>query len=176
MIAQAFVIKNYFPVRQSVMIFHQQFGKIHFFIQQKDQAALLCNGSLIYCDVVKKNKSYQCLYVDPYFVPSSISIEHLYFIHDILKICYFFIPQEMMLSDVFNLIFTTYKQIHDLDDFTQKQYLLRLFLYLGIFPDNIRLYQVVMQEKIIFSQEVDQLFKKSLEYCWNFQEKNNLLV
>ncbi len=176
MIAQAFVIKNYFPARQTIAIFHQQFGKIHFFIQHKDQASLLCNGSLIYCDIVKKNTIYQCLYVDPYFVPAGISLEHLYFVHDILKICKNYIPQEIMLPDVFDLIVYIYSQIHHFDNFTKKQYLLRLFLYVGVFPDNPSLYHYVMQEKLFFSQEIDLLFEKSLQYCWNFYQKNNLLV
>ncbi len=166
MIGHAIVLKNYFPKKNKVTILHEQFGKINFFVDEKHQAARLCNGSLIYCDVIKKQASYQCDFIDAYFIPFNDSLCDIYFIHDVLKICLEFMPDKMHMSDVFDLIIDMYKQITGLQECQKKIYLLKLFLYLGIFPENKKLYQVVMQDKQLHTHDNDALLQLGVKYCW----------
>lgn len=167
MIGHAVVLKNYFPKKNKVTILHEQFGKINFFIDEKHQAARLCNGSLIYCDVIKKKSSYQCDFIDAYFIPFHTDSYDLYFIHDILKICLQFMPNQSMMSDVFDLVIDIYKSIHSLQSCQKKIFLLKLFLYIGIFPENKKLYHCVMQDNELHNHNSDVLLQQGLRYCWN---------
>lgn len=169
MIGHAIVLKNYFPKKNKVTILHEQFGKISLFINEKQQAARLCNGSLIYCDVVKKQSflSYQCDFVDAYFIPFDHDLYDLYFIHDVLKICLQFMPDHIGMHDVFTLIIGMYRQLEGMQVCQKKIYLLKLFLYVGIFPENKKLYQNVMQDIQLHTHDNDILLEKGLNYCWN---------
>ncbi len=169
MIAHAIVLKNYFPKKNKVTIFHEKFGKISFFINEKQQAARLCNGSLMYCNVVKKqtSSSYQCDFIDPYFIPFNDSLYDLYFVHDILKICLQFMPGHIGMIDVFDIVIDIYNHLEGLQGCQKKIYLLKLFLYLGIFPENKKLYQSVMQDKEYHNHDNDELLQEGLQYCWN---------
>lgn len=163
---QAIVLKNYFPKKNKITIVHERFGKINFFVDEKQQAARLCNGSLIYCDVIKKQASYQCDFIDPYFVPFQHTGTDLYFIHDILKICLKFMPDETMMVDVFDVVLKIYQQLETLQAHHKKVYLLRLFLFLGIFPEDKKLYQLVMQDIFLLNVDHDAALQKGLQYCW----------
>jgi len=167
LIGHAIVLKNYFPKKNKVTILHEQFGKVSFFVHEKHQAARLCNGALIYCEVVKKQSLYQCNFIDAYFVPMHGNVQDLYFIHDILKICLQFMPDQMGMIDVFYLVTEIYKQLDQLQGCQKKIYLLKLFLYLGIFPENKKLYQHVMQDDQLHTHDSDVLLQQGLRYCWN---------
>lgn len=169
MIAHALVLKNYFPKKNKVTILHEQFGKISFFVDEKHEAARLCNGSLMYCNIIKKtsSSSYQCDFVDAYFIPLHDSLYDLYFVHDVLKICLQFMPEKMSMKDVFALITEMYMQLEHLHGCHKKIYLLKLFLYIGIFPEDKKLYQSVMQHVDQHNHDSDELLQQGLKYCWN---------
>ena len=169
MISHAIVLKNYFPKKNKVIILHEQFGKISLFIDERQQASRLCNGSLIYCDIIKKqsSSSYQCDFIDAYFIPFHDAAYDLYFIHDILKICLHFLPDQMNVIDIFDVIIDIYKQLEGLQDCQKKIYLLKLFLYVGIFPENKKLYQHVMQNNQLHTHDNDALLQQALRFCWN---------
>ena len=167
MIGHAVVLKNYFIKKNKVTILHEQFGKISFFIHEKEQAARLCNGSLIYCHVIKKKSLYQCEFVDAYFIPFYNDAYDVYFVHDILKICLEFLPDHLMVTDVFDLILDIYNNIDHVKSCQKKIYLLKLFLYIGIFPENQKLYHHVMQDVQLHNHDSDELLQQGLRYCWN---------
>jgi hypothetical protein len=166
LICNAIVLKNWFPKKNKVTILHEHFGKINFFVNELQDASKLCNGSLIFCDIKKKESSYQCDFIDIYFVPLDPHRYDLYFIHDILKICLNFAPWHIMMSDVVSLIVEIYKNLDSVSEQQKKIYLLKLFLYLGIFPEDIVLYQVVVQGYRSQVQDIDQLLHKGLDHCW----------
>lgn len=163
LIDHAIVLKNYFPKKNKVTILHERFGKINFYIHEKHRAALLCNGALMYCQIIKKQSTYECDFIDPYYIPE----EHLYFVHDVLKICLNFMPSQVMMIDVFNIIIEIYQNLAFLEDCQKKIALLKLFLYLGIFPENKKLYQCVMQDDLLHNHDSDVLLKEALSYCWD---------
>jgi len=163
LIDHAIVLKNYFPKKNKVTILHERFGKIDFYIDEKHSAARLCNGSLMYCQIIKKQSMYQCDFIDAYYIPS----KDLYFIHDILKICLNFMPTQIMMDDVFDIILEIYQNLESLEDCQKKIVLLKLFLYLGVFPENKKLYQHVMQNNLLHNHDSDILLQQALSYCWN---------
>ncbi|MGZ6255240.1 MAG: hypothetical protein ACXWL5_04590 [Candidatus Chromulinivorax sp.] len=165
MIFHAIVLKNYVPYKNKVTILHEDFGKITIFVQEKDLAARLCNGALFYCQIIKKqNKNkYQVDFVDPYFIPKT----DFYFIHDILKICLQFLPDEVMSREIFDYIIEIYNNLDQLSVCQKKLSLLKLFLFVGIFPENKKMYQHVMQNQDLHSCQNDQLLAEGLSYCWN---------
>lgn len=168
MIGHAVVLKNYFPQKNKVTILHERFGKITIFIHEKHPARMLCNGSLMYCDVIKKQATYHCDFVDPYFIPYHHTMHDLYFIHDILKICLQFMPDQVdSASDIFTIITDIYQHLESLESCHKKIYLLKLFLYLGIFPENKKLYQHVMQSNTLHTHDSDALLQQGLRYCWD---------
>lgn len=163
MIDHAIILKNYFPKKNKVTILHERFGKINFYIDEKHPAARLCNGSLMYCQIIKKQSMYQCDFIDAYYIPS----EDLYFIHDILKICLNFMPTQVMMVDVFDIILEIYQDLEFLQDCQKKIFLLKIFLYLGVFPENKKLYQCVMQSNSLHNHDSDSLLRQALSYCWS---------
>lgn len=167
MIGHAIVLKNYLPKKNKVTILHEHVGKVTIFVDEKKDAARLCNGSLLYCQIIKKKSSYQYDFVDAYFIPRYDLDHDLYFIHDILKICLQFMPDQVAMRDVFHLIMDMYKQLDTLQACQKKIYLLKLFLYLGIFPDNKNLYQHIMQHSDAHNHDTDALLQQGLWYCWN---------
>lgn len=167
MIHQALVLKNYFPKRNKVTIFHEKLGVISFYVHEKQQASFLCNGSLIYCNIKKQQSSYQCDFVDAYYVPFNSATCDLYFIHDVLKLSLLFFPTATAMPEVFMIIMSLYEGLENLSTQQKKIYLLKIFLYIGVFPENKKLYQIVMQEYRLYSKDVDILLNKSLDYCWN---------
>lgn len=171
MICHAIVLKNYVPCKNKVILLHERFGKITIFVQEKDLAARLCNGALIFCHIVKKQNSnkYTIDFIDPYFIPQS----DFYFMHDILKICLQFLPDEVGMVEVFNHIFDLYKKFDHLSGCQKKLSLLKLFLLVGIFPENKKLYQHVMQHQDLHACQNDQLLAEGLSYCWNSEQQIN---
>jgi len=171
LIAQAIVLQNSFPKKNKVTILHEQFGKISFFVHEKHPASRLCNGSLMYCEVEKKGSVYTCNFIDAFFIPFSHSTLHAKFMYDILKICLNFMPDETIMDDVFSLVMYVYEQSHNLDFFQKKIILLRIFLYVGVFPEDKLLYQIVMQEGLQYSDRYDLVLQQGLTHCWQSQDK-----
>jgi len=169
---RAIVIKNYFPLKNRVKILHEQFGLISFFVHEKSAGALLCNGSLIYCNILKKKESYHCDFVDPYFVPFDSNLCDFYFIQDVLRICLEFLPKETMVHEIFYLILEMYQSLESLTDIEKKSYQLKLFLCMGIFPHDVKLYKAVMLEQKNGNKDLECMFTKALAFCW--QSQNNL--
>lgn len=167
MICHAIVLKNYFPKKNKVTLLHEQFGKINLFISEKQEASRLCNGSLIFCNITKRESSYTCDFIDAYFIPFDQDRYDLYFIHDLLKICLNFAPWQSVTTDVFDLFLEIYKQLDLLSVEQKKICLLKMFLYLGVFPEDKQLYQVVMQSYRLNNQDLNQILHKGLDYCWN---------
>ena len=170
MICHAIVLKNYFPKKNKVTILHEQFGKVNFFVNETKDASRLCNGSLIYCDVQKKDASYQCDFIDAYFVPFDQDRYDLYFVHDLLKICLNFAPWQIPMSDVFDAITQIYGQLESISTLDKKICLLKIFLFLGIFPEDKLLYQIVMQGYRTNIANIDETLNKALDNCFSSQE------
>lgn len=166
MICHAIVVKNWFPKKNKVTILHEQFGKINLFVTELEQASKLCNGSLIFCDIQKKESSYQCHFIDVYFIPFDSQVYDLYFVHDILKICLNFAPWHIMMPDILSLILDIYKDLESVSSEQKKIYVLKLFLFLGIFPEDRLLYQIVMQGYRLNVENIDQVLHKALRHCW----------
>ena len=166
MVCNAIVLKNWFPKKNKVTILHEQFGKINFYVNELQQASRLCNGSLIFCDIQKKESSYQCDFIDVNFAPLDPEKYDLYFVHNILKICLNFTPWQIRMTDVFNVIIDMYKHLDTLSSLEKKICLLKIFLYVGVFPEDRLLYQVVMQGYRLNIENIDQLLYKALEHCW----------
>lgn len=172
LIAHAIVLKNYFPHKNKVIILHEQLGKISLFFDDKHQAARLCNGALMYCQVTtKQNGRYACDFIDTYFIPFHDAGYDLYFVHDLLKICLECMPDQNKVTEVFDLMIEIYQNLADLDACHKKIYLLKLFLFLDIFPEDKKIYQLVMQDFKLHDHNVDQVLQKALQYCWNSQVK-----
>jgi dihydroneopterin aldolase len=60
-----------------------------------------------------------------------------------------------------------YNHLEGLQACQKKIYLLKLFLYLGVFPENKKLYQSVMQDKQLHNHDNDALLQQGLRYCWD---------
>lgn len=166
MIHHAVVLKNYVPEKNKLVLLHEQFGKITIYITQKDSAMRLCNGTILYCSVDKKNNKYQLHFIDPYFVVYHDNQHDLYFLHQILKICLDCMPSENKMGDVFDLVLEIYKNLAHLKTCHKKIYILRLFLYLDIFPESSQLYQAVMQSAQLHEHKDDILLDKGIAYCF----------
>ena len=76
-------------------------------------------------------------------------------------------PDQMGMEDVFSLVTDIYQRLEGLQGCQKKIYLLKLFLYLGVFPENKKLYQHVMQDNQLHTHDGDELLQQGLKFCWD---------
>lgn len=163
---RAIVLKNSFPKKNKLILLHESLGKISIFFDEKHSAARLCNGSLVYCSVLKKQSSFRCEQIEAYFIPMTFTLSDLSFMHDILKICLQFLPEQTSIPDLFELIVAMYSNLEHLPVCLQNIYLLRIFLYVGIFPENKKLYQSIVQQYELHNHDSDIMLQQGVQYCW----------
>ena len=174
-VSHAFVLKNFFPQKHKVVVFHDLYGKITCFSSPKNQVARLCNGSFIRCMVSKKNNHYQLDVVDIDFVLFDCNKYDIYFVHDVLKICYNILPFHAATPELFGLLEEVYKNLSIISSQQKKVYLLQIFLLLGIFPEDPQIYMIVTQNNKPLSDLQDEKIDKALLFCWNLFDENKVV-
>ncbi len=146
MISYAFVMKNFIPLRKKVHIFHAQLGKIMCIYPQDHQAHLLATGSIILCDVQPRGSWYTFEYLEIIRSTHSIHVDQLVFIHQLMKICLLMIPQEVVVSDVFEYLLDLYRQEFNLTQIGRQKALLRMFILCDVIPTSPEAYRLAMLE------------------------------
>jgi hypothetical protein len=71
--------------------------------------------------------------------------------------------------DIFPLLIKVYEKLDLLEPCQRKIYLLRLFLFVGIFPENKQVYQLVMQDSTLHVHDTDAILEQSLQFCWQHE-------
>ena len=166
-LAPAFVLKNFIKSKNSVIIFHKHLGKITCIYFQKDISARLCSGSYIFCSIEKKHNYYVFTHVDIIFTPLYDNVEQLTFIHNLVKLCLFFLPKSIAVYELFDFLQYIYQRLDNLTEDGQNIVLLRLFLMFDLLPEDRQIYRCAQQDPY---QDSLMYIKESYLYvqtCWN---------
>lgn len=165
------VVLNRLERGAGFILLHQTFGKIRCF-SQYNKISNLCVGSLISCEVKRKKSYYVFDYVETDFVPLLSEKHDIFFIHNLLKIC-LEVPFEVVVDDVFYHLISVYKKMHNFSLKEKNMSLLQLFFLLSIFPEDIHLYNMVINRSDLYDERIGN---KGLELCWEkyYQQKSAL--
>ncbi len=163
----AFVIKNYIPMNQKVEILHFQYGKIVCMYPKNHQAAQLCAGSLIFCAVEKSQNMYKFVDLSIEFAPHGLDVEHLQFIHDIMRLCQKTVPREIRVPEMFDFLLYVYRNLSQLSENGKSIVLLRLFLLLDLLPEQQDVYHIAIQDPCGVIGQDSKILHKYVALSWD---------
>lgn len=165
------IVLNRLEKGSGFLLLHQKLGKVRCFSQYNKNNDL-CVGSLVTCELKKKKSYYVFEHVETDFVPLLSEKHDIFFIHNLLKIC-LEVPFEVVVDDVFYHMISVYKTMHNFTEKEKSMTLLQLFFLLAIFPENIQLYNMVINRSDVYDE---RLGNQGLELCWEkyYQQKSVL--
>lgn len=163
----AFVLKNFIGVQNKVVIFHKSLGKITCVYTNREIAAKLCTGSLIYCSVERQRSYYSFAQVHVDYVPLACSLSTLSLIHDIVRICWHLLPAKIAVHELFDFLLYVYKHIESLSLLGQKVVLLRMFLLFDVLPHNPGIYLCARKDPYATITESEIELQKYILQCWS---------
>jgi len=109
----AFVLKNFSPQKEKIILLSQNLGKIEIikdkFNKNKNET-ILSSGILISFNPIKsKINSYIANNIDVLMVPIMYEkLEDLEWIHSLLEICYFFLPLDEPCKNIFTTMYKSF--------------------------------------------------------------------
>lgn len=165
-LAPAFVLKNYLPERQKVVILHKYLGKISCIYNKKDLAARLCTGSLLFCHIEKQKSWFEITFVDVISIPENCSVQDITFFHGIVLLCLKIVPSGVMVAELFDFLWYVFSNISQLPERGRNIAMLRLFLLFDLLPENKIVYQYALQDPYNPSELRDKLLNEFLAICW----------
>lgn len=165
----AFVLKNFFPHQHKIILLHETLGKISCYVSQKHKAVLLAHGALISLRVQIQKNYYRLEDIDIVLSPYELVSYDLYFVHDILKICLKILPYHVQVTELFHLLCDIYRNLNNLTALQKKFYILQIFFAVELFPDNEKLYFLMMKQRKITEQD-HKLLQHGLYVCWDLYE------
>lgn len=167
----AFVIKNYIPLSNKVVILHKLYGKISCMYVKNHQASLLTTGSLIWCQVQKNNQMYRFLNLE---IESSVLLPQLSFIHDLMKLCLTKVPADIMTLELFDYLWYVHTNREQLSNKGQMIVLLRFFLMLDLLPEEQEVYRVATLDPYGEISYDCGLLQSYISHCWdNFYQQTD---
>ncbi|MGE0206352.1 MAG: hypothetical protein AB7R69_00715 [Candidatus Babeliales bacterium] len=131
------VLKNYCPNKQKLIIFDEELGKIEAIFFARGHHMISAGSYLCYYAERTKNQWYKLEGYELFHAPLQLARYELYFYHHVLELCYYFIPFELPLDGIFDLLkFLLYSYHEVADSYKKKLFLLRFFVQLGIYPEE----------------------------------------
>lgn len=120
------------PKKVKLSLLDERLGKI----QGVPVEADLPVGSLIDYWVTPKGDVYFLSAIDLLFVPLTLGRHDILFLHHVLEICYYFIPIDGVVLDIFPLFEFLYTHTSLVDHIRGKKiFLFKLLATLGVYPD-----------------------------------------
>lgn len=131
----AIVLKNYVPKKNALALLDRMSGKITGISHSLDHIA---HGCMI--EYVVDSKKQSPLYmqqIELVQMPLLMAQEDILFLHHVLELCYYFIPNGSQATSVFNLMLMMYTpELWMKNVILKKIYLCKLFALLGVYPDE----------------------------------------
>jgi hypothetical protein len=144
MIYQGIVLRSYFPEKQKVSVLDIQLGRINGIPQDTKMGMRLPHGSLIAYTVKQVSVNFILYDIDLIDLPLGWEFTNFLFFHQLLELCFYFLPLHAQAQEVFYLI----KELYGSQDIintplAKKLFLYRFFSVLGIYPVDARSYSAV---------------------------------
>lgn len=127
------VLKKHFPRKQTITVLDKVWGKRIGVPPTQD----ICLGSLISYTTNQSTNVVFMHSLERHAVPLSLARNDLLFFHQVLELCYYFIPLQSPAPDVFHLVsLLCYDRAVTLKPLQKKVFLAKLFALLGVHPDE----------------------------------------
>lgn len=127
------VVKRYFPQKQKIVLFDDTLGKITC-VPPHDRISL---GTLLSYEIDERRSMPFIYDVELMAMPLDGLEMDILFVHHVLEMCYYFIPEHSIASDVYDMMMLLFtKDACIQHPLFKKIFLFKLFALLGIYPDN----------------------------------------
>jgi len=130
---QAIVLYIFEGSGQRVVLFDKHLGKIICYISYRD----LFVGAHIEYELIKKRRYYTAHAINIIRIPFAVAQRDIRFLHHVIELCYYFLPERVDALDVFTLV--EYLYIHEksfVSPFAKILYISKLFILFGIYPEK----------------------------------------
>lgn len=126
------VLKRFFSKTRKISLLDQQAGKIDCIPSTEN----ICLGAIILYSK-KENSRGLINDIETIALPMHLAQQDILFLHHLLELCYYFLPLETPLPEIFALIEFLYTVEDKPLTLTQKKlFLIKFFALLGIYPDD----------------------------------------
>lgn len=152
------VLKRFIPKKAKLSVLDRSVGKIDC-IPHVDK---LCHGAVITYHIGQVKSVYHLEGIELIDVPFALARIDIRFLHQVLLICYYFLPLGAPAPQVFDLVRFLYTIKHN--DCTKQFQLLfvcKLFAVLGFVPDTFKADQIIVDW--ILTTSIDTLLNESLD-------------
>lgn len=158
------VLKNYFPQKYSLDLLDNKSGRIIGISRAIEHISI---GSLVMYTIDKKKQNPLFLYqIELQEAPFALAREDILFLHHILEICYYFIPIGSDATVIYNQLQLLYAPAHWMKSILLKKvFLVKLFAFLGIYPEEKKIRKPFFHAIIInsFLNLLEQDFSENEE-------------
>lgn len=127
------IIKKHAPKNMKVSLLDSELGKINAVFHDDT----LSRGSLVRYNAKPKESIVFISDIELLDVPMVLAKDDLLFFHHVLELCYYFLPLEFPVEDIFDLMMDLYTPHEYMQQSIGKQlFLCKFFSLLGIYPEG----------------------------------------
>jgi hypothetical protein len=147
------ILNHFLPQKQKVLIFDRELGPIEAVPDSVAMARRLCRGAFIQYDTRELRSMYFLSSIDILNVPFAWAREDILFLHHVLELSAFFIPQASAHEEIFDQIEALYRMpIERSTALFKKLFLVRFFILIGMYPeeasDRLSFFKELVREPI----------------------------
>ena len=155
---QAIVLYTFGNKDQKVALLDSQYGKIMCYIPERS----LSIGAHIEYQLIKKRRHSTAYMIEVIRMPFAVARSDILFLHHVLEVCYHFIPEGVVASDVFTLVEYMYRQNDTLiRSVSKKLYMSKLFILFGIYPEES--YIRFNYWQMLLVESIESILEKSMD-------------
>lgn len=131
--SQAIVLYVHQDDTHRVVLLDAHHGKILCYIPKRELVA----GVIIEYQLIKKRRYFVAYAVNITHMPFAVVHRDIYFLHHVLELCFYFLPEEQEAPEIFALVryLSTHGNMVE-DTLPKKLYLSKLFILFGIYPEK----------------------------------------
>lgn len=134
---QGIILKNYSPHQQKCCVLDRTLGKVFGITRDQKVINRLRAGSIVAYQNSTNNKMIELCNVDIMHMPLELARNDIYFIHQMLELCYFFLPEVCAVPSIFDLLFFLLNSVDRVQySYNKNMIVVRFFIYLGIYPQD----------------------------------------
>ena len=114
-----------------------EFGTMSVYLPQRAKRPPLVRGALVSVTVTKRQQGYELSNVDCLALPASWVADSLHFLHHIIELVAFFVPENQASGDIFNHMLSLYREqpAERNAELVRNLFLCKFFMMTGLYPE-----------------------------------------
>jgi len=159
------VLKTCYSRVPDMTVLDRALGKIKGRVNMRNKSIRASYGSIITYMLTQRGSSYIFDVVDLEQVPFSFARQDIFFLHHILELCYYFLPEGCAVDDIFEFLVHLF-QLESNEKLRLRKHLVlaRLFSLFGVYPEHVKISQFI--ERVIH-QSLDELLSTPVDAKMN---------